>query len=374
MRKKMAEVGVDIPDLLDGWHMLSRAGVPKWTHLQVKGLCSGELVYAKVTQALLKLFGGDHKPNARDLFKVGAGHAEAGLTVDYAEKADVYYDEVEEEPWFGDETYYEDACINDYLDDGEYEEEVPEELEQAADEAEDAFLNYVDSSKRMKELALARGFFPVVAMPPPDWRGPAIFGKSSSKGRGKGRGKSNGKGKGKGGEKGSFRRYAFNRRPASGIRKSAASNQVNGPSDAAKSTGSGSTANHGPRFKRYRLQDSGTKAVEDISMVEDHVNGQLEDAKNDLTVAIGENEEDILFSDVAPGQAIVDSGAAKSVVGSETWQRWISLLGRAGRQNEIKVEKRVRDFRFGDGSTLRSQMEVTFPSTLTTRKEACQLQ
>ena len=37
--------------------------MPKWTHLQVKSLCGGTLSYVKVSQALLKMFGGDHKPN-----------------------------------------------------------------------------------------------------------------------------------------------------------------------------------------------------------------------------------------------------------------------------------------------------------------------
>ena len=37
--KRMKEVGVEMPSLLSGWHLLTRADVPRWTHVQVKALC-----------------------------------------------------------------------------------------------------------------------------------------------------------------------------------------------------------------------------------------------------------------------------------------------------------------------------------------------
>lgn len=52
MMKKMKEIHVEIPELLAGWHLLTRAGVPKWTHVQVKALCGGDLKYDKVNKAL----------------------------------------------------------------------------------------------------------------------------------------------------------------------------------------------------------------------------------------------------------------------------------------------------------------------------------
>ena len=85
LRKKMLEVKVEVPDLLAGWHLLARAGVPKWTHLQVKSLCGGVLSYQKVAQALLKMFGGDHKPNAKDLFRGSGRHENAYAVDDYEE-------------------------------------------------------------------------------------------------------------------------------------------------------------------------------------------------------------------------------------------------------------------------------------------------
>ena len=63
MMKRMKEIKVEIPKLLAGWHFLTRAGVPKWTHVQVKSMCGGELDYDKVSLALMRMFGGDHRPN-----------------------------------------------------------------------------------------------------------------------------------------------------------------------------------------------------------------------------------------------------------------------------------------------------------------------
>ena len=45
MMAKMKEVKITIPSPLAGWHLLTRAAVPKWTYAQVKALCQGELEY-----------------------------------------------------------------------------------------------------------------------------------------------------------------------------------------------------------------------------------------------------------------------------------------------------------------------------------------
>ena len=38
---------------------MSRSGVAKWTHAQIKALCQGELEYEKVHKELMKMFGED---------------------------------------------------------------------------------------------------------------------------------------------------------------------------------------------------------------------------------------------------------------------------------------------------------------------------
>ena len=71
----------------------------------------------------------------------------------------------------------------------EEEDECPEELDEAYDQCDEAYISYLESWRRMRELALFRGFYPVVAIPPDNNGG----GRNSWKGGG---GKSKGKGKG----------------------------------------------------------------------------------------------------------------------------------------------------------------------------------
>ena len=135
-------------------------------------------------------------------------------------------------------------------------------------------MNYADSRRRMRDIALSRGFIPVVAMPPSDWMPPSgrqEKGKSKGKGRAKGKGKW--KGKGKGGDKGGFRNFVFNRRPAAGIRRDAAANLGRPSSDIVRSTGSGSTVLFSMDLASSGiacLQDA-AKPVEETNVVEDLV-------------------------------------------------------------------------------------------------------
>ena len=103
----------------------------------------------------------------------------------------------------------------------------------------------------MRELALSQVFYLVVAV------GPEANGRSQSKGKGNGKGNSKGKGKGKNskgkgkGKGGGFKRIFDNRRPISGLRRPITSTSAN--SSDLKSTLTGSTSSHGPRFKRFRV-------------------------------------------------------------------------------------------------------------------------
>ena len=162
MMKRMKEVKVEIPKLLAGWHLLTRSGVPKWTHVQVKSMCGGELDYDKVSLALMRMFGGDHRPNPKDLNRQGRDEA---FYEEEQMEDDCFYEEEGYEDWFGDgeeygyghdeECYYEDA-----------EEPLPSDVESAVDQTEEAYVNYLESRRRMRDLALSRGFYPIVALGP----------------------------------------------------------------------------------------------------------------------------------------------------------------------------------------------------------------
>ena len=245
----------------------------------------------------------------------------------------------------GGHVFYEEEWM-------EEEEEIPEELESCADQVEETFVNYLDSRKRMKELALARGFYPVMAIQP-EFTENSNGGKSDSeRKRGKGKGKQN-KGKGKGKSSG-FRRIPFNRRPNSGLRKPFNASASTNATDI-KSTLSGSTSSHGPRFKRYRLQSNGVKEVpeEQISMV-------LEEDPYDMTIM----EAEIHFVHLSsPGLAIMNSGATRTIVGEISWKQWLEHYG-SDSTKPVVVIPMVRSFKFGGGETLTSQYDVIFPAII----------
>ena len=65
--------------LLGAWHLLSRSGIPRWMFIEHN--CG--LEYERVAKALLRVFGGDRKLNAKDLARHG--------------KDDAFYEDVVEE-------------------------------------------------------------------------------------------------------------------------------------------------------------------------------------------------------------------------------------------------------------------------------------
>ena len=202
-------------------------------------------------------------------------------------------------------------------------------------QTEEAYVNYLESRRRMRDLALSRGFYPIVALGPEV--GQQAYGRKGD-GKGKGKGKSKGgKSKGKGKSK-SFTRTFQNRRPMSGLRRSNGTTSTSASSTTSTSSGSelrstlsGSTAQHGPRFKRYRMQSSGVKEVpeEQIAMVAEEVICESNYAMDER-----------FFQESAVGQAIVDSGASRTIVGEDVWT--IVGLVRLDNEDEIyKLKRRV---------------------------------
>ena len=112
------------------------------THV-VKALCQGQLEYEKVHTALMKMFGGDNKPNPKDLMKISGGmKAEVMFEDDYDIEDEEGYYEDDEGEWWEDEIHYEQ------------DEEWSEEMDEAADAIDEAFISCLDNRRRMRELAL----------------------------------------------------------------------------------------------------------------------------------------------------------------------------------------------------------------------------
>ena len=261
MLRKLKKLKVDIPPILAGWHLLQRSGVPRWTHPQIKAMCNGEMEVDKVSKALTRMFGGDSKPSSKDSVLKGDINYVDNMEQEIYEDDEVYdtyfYQDYQE-----DYTYEENYGDEDYVDEieytGEVDEEVSAELDETSCQVEEAYyVNYLDSRRKMRELALARGFYPVVAL---DMGNNNSKGGGKGKGSGKGKGKGKQKGKGGGKSKGKSsgkgypgtKKYVFGRRGRNGE----------------DPTTSGSTAQHGPRYQRYRLPANGIKEVPDeVNMV-----------------------------------------------------------------------------------------------------------
>ena len=152
VRARLHEAGVDLPDRLAGWHLMSRSGISKWHEPTLRAMCRNDLTVANVSAALKSMFGGDSKPSSlRGMHRRRARRgAEDGDGMVAESDEDEEYDP--EEPAEYDE-YYEEEFY-----DPEDDEEVPPELEEAADQCEEALAAYHESRMKMRELATARGF------------------------------------------------------------------------------------------------------------------------------------------------------------------------------------------------------------------------
>ena len=349
VRTRLKDVGVIVPEIVAGWIVLSRAGIPHWQEPNVRAICRGKLTPEGVHDALKQLFGGDHKPERRDarraVQRAGAKGGDAYAAEDWNDE-DWYGDE-----WYDDEeAYYEDD--EDYLE----EDEIPEELDEAFEACEEAMATWQEARSKMNELARARGFYPVVALTP-HGHVPVGARVSSSKGKGKKGGGKNGKGK-KGGGKSSGKRGTYGRggggKGASPPSSSAPAASATAPPSTPmfpKSTTSGSTQQHGPRFKRMR---NGAFANNDDGfMVQDWFQDQR--FTDIATVPLEE------VNNVEAGDGIADCGATRPVIGEEVWHQWVEILRASGLDQMVEYNKVDRTFKYGNGQVLPSSYEVRVP-------------
>ena len=67
---------------------------------------------------------------------------------------------------------------------------------------------------------------------------------------------------------------------------------------------------------------------------------------------------------VEPGKAIADSGCTSPVIGERTWESWLPAFRNKGIEDRISYEREERQFKFGNGTILRSNRKVRFPIKL----------
>ncbi|CAK0792453.1 unnamed protein product [Prorocentrum cordatum] len=343
---KLREAGLELPDLLAGWHMMTRAAIPQWQVPNLKALCNNRLTVQVVTESLKTMFGGDSVAHKKDIDRVRSTyHGRVSREEGYW--MEDYYEE-------DDEAYYEDEYDphEEYQEDDEWyeeDEEVPEDLENAYEATEEAYAAYAEARAKMNELAKSRGFYPVVALidekrglPPPragNARPPKGRGRSSS---GKARGAQKGKQKG---------RYG-GRAPFGGGK---GGKHFDG---SPKTTQTGSTQQHGPRFKRRR-DGAPTKHDEDAKMLyEIGTDNKFTEIAPSMETAHGLQLEEV---SLATGKGVGDSGATKPVMRLDEWPKWRKKLTDMGMADQITTQRCQKTFRFGNDATATAKQMVTFP-------------
>ncbi|CAK0898302.1 unnamed protein product, partial [Prorocentrum cordatum] len=337
--RKLKEVGMEIPDMLAGWHLLTRAAIPPSGAAQVRSQCVDGLSWQKVKKALLDTYGAEGLPDKRDIKRVenmlfGQNTKDdAHYTNDYEwERGLSYEDTYLEEEEYDDEDEYE---YEDADEEAEIAEELPQDVEDAQLACDEAYLSFVDATKRVAEIAKSRGFYPIVAVAPDNNYREARPARAPGKGKGRGRGKGKGKGKGS----------SQPRRDPSAFKFPKAPFTRSPPASSAGSIGAGSTQQHGPRFKRFCRGGFSRPETESGNMVED-----VE------TLEYANSTEEVFLLTV--GKGIGDGGATRPVMGDKVWAQWEELLRVKQLLHEVKYEKSDRRFRFGDGKTLEAQKAV----------------
>ena len=205
MRKltnSLKEHDVELPDHVQGWLLLRRSGIRADQRTAIMAQLGLDLTLDGVSKAMTFTLGQDSF--AERAFKPGAAYT----AEDYYDE-DYYYNDEEEDDWSWEHGYYgEDFDSSENY----YHAEPAKATDEAfnVDEYDECFATYVDARKRMNDLRLARGFYPVVALgpegavglpaaassstTPPPRTAPSGKGKPSRKGKGpvphpKGKGK-----------------------------------------------------------------------------------------------------------------------------------------------------------------------------------------
>lgn len=266
--KLLENLDCRLPEMLRVWHYLSRGGFGEGQWPNIRSMMGAEHTLANAMKATTKMFGAESLPEVRELDRakknmVAKIEKKGEEAVWYGTEVDdePYYQQDEEEAWYGDDWWYED-WEEGYYEEESYEagdepdeQDVPEELENMANHVDELLVSWMESRKKMQEMAKSRGFYPVFAIPPEVKQ---TFSQSNDKGKGKGSyGRKGGKGKGKpkGKGKGKGKKKGAERPPSCG------------------QTASGSNTRHGPRFKRMRdgkeAEVNLVEEIEEINMVED---------------------------------------------------------------------------------------------------------
>ena len=95
----LREAGLGLPDLLGGWHLLSRGAVPKRQEPSVEALCHNNLTFIRLWKPRKTMYGGDSVADARDISR-------AKVRALKTKEEDTFFGDDEGTMWDDDEWYF----------------------------------------------------------------------------------------------------------------------------------------------------------------------------------------------------------------------------------------------------------------------------
>ena len=210
--REIEKYNIKLPASVSGWLMLRRSGLTPEQRQMVQSQCGTTLDVTKVEAAMFFLFGQDYRNRqveSSSRWTGGKGHSYRWTRKNHAYAAYDDWDGENDYEYFPDEVYHlADEEAPDYDWDDGYDHQMPEEEAPwpdddgeptfAAydegqggddDDYDEAYATYLDARRRFADIRAARGYWPVVAVPPGGATPTSSTPMSSSSPRPKGKGK-----------------------------------------------------------------------------------------------------------------------------------------------------------------------------------------
>ena len=359
--REIEKYGVKIPTAVAGWLLLRRAGLTMEQRQLVQTTVGSTMEERKIEEAMFLLFGQDYRRTVNEPSRgfrgkgahrwTGRKSASAYITAEDDAGENEYEYEPEETyamdeyempdydlddpgaPWESEELYWQDDTWDETI---HYEQE-PEPSND--DEYEEVYATYLDARRRFADLRAARGFWPVMAVPPtstsPTTSPPPSYAPSKGKpttGKGKGKG---GK-KGKGGQRPFFQKGNATQRASSAAAVCLRCGQSGHYSDQCPNPGSKSSTPTGSQSPHKKVKTTESYA---------YVVNSYYDAGGPSAL-----------------RGTLDNGASSVLIGHNTLMKNLKTLHDAGRNLQHLCFRPVdKTFHFGGDASSRSEWSVHLP-------------
>ena len=366
--REIEKFGVKIPSAISGWLMLRRAGLTAEQRQLVQTNVGASMEETKIEEAMFLLFGQDYRRTVNEPSRgfrgkgasTGAprwssrrGHAaysaidettaendyeydfEETYAVDEDDSLDYDFTEDPGAPWDGDELYWQDEQS---WDDAAYYEQHDDALPD--EEYEEVYATYLDARRRFADLKAARGFWPVMAVPPSasgtsTSQAPSYAPSKGKPTKGKGKG---GKSKGKGGQRPFFQKGSASQR-ASSAAVCLRCGQSGHYSDSCPNPSSKSSTPNGSQSPVKKAKTTESYAY----MVHSYV-----DAGNHRSL-----------------RGTLDNGASSVLMGHNTLMKNLKILHAAGRDlRHLSFRPVDKTFHFGGDASSRAEWSIHLPVSI----------